>query len=100
MANPIPEQIDKANLICYLILSDLHTRTGNTKHWREGQLIETINRLAICNYANGSGYYLFYCDQNWTTLNDSYHETIAEAKKQAEFEYSNTMNSWVNASIS
>jgi hypothetical protein len=52
--------------------------------------------LAICSYEGSDGYYLFYCDSSWESVTDTYHDTIADAKDQAEFEYSNTENDWVS----
>jgi hypothetical protein len=43
--------------------------------------------LAICQYDERQGYYLFYCDADWKVVTDGWHESIETAIRQAEFEY-------------
>lgn len=47
----------------------------------------TASALAICQYADQNDYYLFYCDEDWQVLNDTWCQTIDDALNQAEFEY-------------
>jgi hypothetical protein len=92
-----PNEIDDAQLIAYLVLDEnKHQRTGNTQHFVDGSLTANFHGLAICSYEGSDGYYLFYCDSSWESVTDTYHDTIADAKDQAEFEYSNTENDWVS----
>jgi len=37
---------------------------------------------------------LFGCDAEWNSLCDTWHETLEDAKEQAEFEYEGTSNTW------
>jgi hypothetical protein len=97
MTNNIPNEIGGANPICYLILESKHIKTGNTEHWVGGQPIKEIYGLSICKYESDNGYYLFYCDKNWETITDTYHDTVEDAKDQAEFEFANTIDSWTDA---
>jgi len=96
MTDKMPNEIGGANLVCYLIPDSRHKKTGNTKHWVDGQLLEEIFGLAICNYENSNGFYLFYCDKNWETITDTFHDTVEDAKDQAEFEFSNTISTWTD----
>jgi hypothetical protein len=96
MIDKIPNEIDGANMICYLILESSHIKTHKTSHWVGGQLIKEVYSLAICNYTNDNGFYLYRCNQNWETLADTYHDTIEGAKNQAEFEFTNTIDCWLN----
>ncbi len=91
----IPNTIDDADIVSYLILNKKHIKTDKTRHWIYGQLAEEIFGLAIGQYKKDAGFYLFYCDKNWTTITDTYHEAIEGAKDQAEFEYENTIDDWV-----
>jgi hypothetical protein len=50
--------------------------------------------LAICQYAGEPYYYLFGCDADWQSVTDTWHETLAEAKAQAEFEYEGVTATW------
>ena len=94
----LPDQIGEAQVICYLILnSNRHKRTGSTEHIVGGTLITEFFALAICQYKKDDGFYLFYCNSSWEAVTDTYHDTIQDAKEQAEFEYSGTENDWVNA---
>ena len=42
--------------------------------------------LAICG-AEGSGIFLFKCEDDWMPVFDSWHATVDEAKRQAAFEF-------------
>ncbi len=41
-----------------------------------GKSLEDFAALAIARYAGESGYYLFYCDENWRMLTDTYHRDV------------------------
>lgn len=94
MKENITKEIDGAMTLFYTVLDDRHTKTENTRHFVYGQLIEKINGLAICKYDNDLGYYLFGCDEAWNSITDTYHDSIEDAKEQAEFEYKNSMTTW------
>ena len=94
-----PDKIDNADLITYVILSDNQTRTGFTRHYTEGELIENFYSLSICKYPDVKGYYLFYCDSSWDAITDTYHDTLEDAIEQAEFEFTNTKNNWTFTSV-
>jgi hypothetical protein len=47
----------------------------------------TPSELALPQYDGDSGVCLFYCDENWSCLNDTRHEHLAAAKAQAESEF-------------
>ncbi len=49
--------------------------------------------LAICRDADG-GFYLFGCNAEWDTVTDTWHETLEDAKHQAEFQYEGVSDSW------
>ncbi len=49
--------------------------------------------LAICD-VEGSGIFLFTCEEDWMPLFDSWHETVAEAKRQAAFEFEGVESTW------
>lgn len=93
--NVAPNEIDNAKVLFFIIISEDQKHTGNTKSYVNGELMDAAYGLAICQYANDNGYYLFDCDENWKTINDTYHETIEDAVQQAEFEYENTITNWI-----
>ena len=53
--------------------------------------------LAICQYDGEDAFYLFSCDSEWRTVTDTWHQTVDEAKNQAEFEYQGVSKTWVEA---
>ncbi len=71
----------------YSKIDERHKHTGNCKQIVAGELMGASIGLAICQYENESSFYLFGCDEKWNTLTDTLHETLEEAKDQAEFEY-------------
>jgi len=88
----LPSEIGQAKVLEYLVLSDQHEPTGNTRHEITGEHIDQFHGLAICKYQDDPGYYLFYCDENWIERTDTYHDSLEEAKEQAEFEYKGTIS--------
>ncbi|WP_252723401.1 hypothetical protein [Treponema pedis] len=49
-----------------------------------GEKMININYLAICKYDNTQGYYLFFCDEKFTTVGDYLFYSIEECKETAE----------------
>lgn len=90
----IPKIIGEAKVIFYLQLNDANIQTGNTKHYISGNEQNNFSNLAICQYTNDQGFYLFYCDENWNNITDTWHESIEDAIEQAEFEFSGTTHQW------
>jgi hypothetical protein len=84
---PPPMEIGGATVFQYAVLDEQCRPTGNCRHWVGPILIGPANGLAICQDAVTGGYYLFYCDQEWGCIADTWHETQKAAMKQAEFEY-------------
>jgi hypothetical protein len=50
--------------------------------------------LAICQREGEAAYYLFSCDSEWSTVADSWHETMEDALEQAEFAYEGVSKTW------
>jgi hypothetical protein len=95
---PVPNEISNATVIHYTILDTRHIPTGKCAHIVTGELINSVAGLAICQYTGEDSYYLFYCDQNWHTLTDTWHATLQDALNQAEFEYEGTKSTWLKRS--
>lgn len=91
----VPDVIGNARVINYAVVN-LCLPTGNTKHFAHGKLLGTAYALAICAHKPNSGYYLFYCDDAWEVFSDTWHETIDDAKDQAEFEYAGITDNWID----
>lgn len=69
-------------------------QTGSTRHIVAGTLMGAFPNLAIAQYDDDPGFYLFYCDDSWKVLADTWHETVADAESQAEFEYAGVSRIW------
>jgi hypothetical protein len=92
--NQPPKQLDGARLVCFAKITDAVKPTGKTRHEVGGMVLGSAKALAICQYENENDYYLFYCDDNWSVLTDTWHEKIEGAKHQAEFEYAGISKCW------
>jgi hypothetical protein len=60
-----------------------------------GRLIGALAGLAICQYQEESAFYLFGCDCDWKVVTDTWHQSIEDAKAQAEFEYEGVEKTWI-----
>lgn len=89
-----PKEVGGARVILYTKIDERHRHTGNCRQIVAGKLMGAAAGLAICQYAGEEYYYLFGCDEDWNTLTDTLHETLDEAKEQAEFEYEGTDKTW------
>jgi hypothetical protein len=81
-----PSEIDGARV---LKVADLATAssTDRTRHYRHGESQTDFAALALGQYENDAGVYLFYCDESWNCLNDTYHPDLAAAEAQAAHEF-------------
>lgn len=56
--------------------------------------MRSMSGLAVCELPGAEAFYLFGCDGEWKVVTDSWHESLDDAKKQAEFEYEGISNTW------
>jgi hypothetical protein len=80
-----PLELHSAKVLQYTIFDETVYSTDATKHSIAGTAMEMPAGLAIAS-ADGA-FYLLYCDENWQVLTDTWHQSISEAKSQAEFEF-------------
>jgi hypothetical protein len=66
-----PRTIDGARV---LKIADLAatSATGRTRHYHDGEQQTHFSRLALAQYNGDDGVYLFYCDEDWNCLNDTF----------------------------
>jgi hypothetical protein len=88
--------IGVAIVICYTPIDDRHRHTGNCHQIVAGVLQGAVAGLAICQYEGEDSFYLFGCDEKWQSVTDTWHETLEDAKRQAEFEYEGVSATWVS----
>jgi hypothetical protein len=94
---PCPSLVGGARVICYSPIDKRHRFTGACKQIVAGQLMGAMAGLAICQYDGEDAFYLFGCDAEWQTITDGWHQTLDEAKRQAEFEYEGISKTWIDA---
>ena len=61
--------------------------TGRTRHQVQGKLASNYAALAIAEYPGEEGVYLFYCDETWTVMTDTFHGDSTAAEEQARWEF-------------
>ena len=93
-----PSEIDGATVLFFTAIDDRHRPTGKCRHFVSGQLQGPAAGLAICRYDEQGGAYLFYCDEDWQTITDTFYDSVEEAKRQAELEYDGVAQTWQSAS--
>ncbi len=69
--------------------------TGNTRHFRDGQLLPLPSRLLIVKIPDSQGYYLLYLDKDGEEMTDTYHDSVEDAMGQAEWEFNVKKEDWV-----
>jgi hypothetical protein len=91
---PAPREIGGARVICFTPVDERHHPTGGCQQFVAGVPQGPAAGLAICQYAGEDCYYLFGCNAAWEGVTDTWHQTLADAKAQAEFEYAGVSATW------
>jgi hypothetical protein len=82
-----PEFLGSARVLQFASLARSQP-TGKTRHVVGGVEVRGFAALAIARYeTDAQGVYLFYCDPNWNVITDTWHEDVASALDQANFEF-------------
>jgi hypothetical protein len=84
--NP-PVELDGAEVVCYVVLSEKHRRTGVYRHYIGGELMGPVPALAVCQYAGAKSVYLFHCDERWKVIQDDSCDSVEDALEQASVQY-------------
>jgi hypothetical protein len=90
-----PESVGGAKVICFTPIDSRHRHTGNCRQIVDGVLKGAAAGLAICQYEGEDSYFLFGCDAEWNSVTDTWHQTLEDAKEQAEFEYEGVSETWM-----
>jgi hypothetical protein len=76
-------------------IDERHRPTGSCTHIRSDiGVLGPAWGLAICKPRDGQGYFLYRCEDDWMPVTDTWHETIDDAKHQAQFEYEGIESTW------
>ena len=82
-----PEFLDGARVVQFASLEQAQP-TGNTRHVVNGLEVSGFAAVAVAQYDEDSrGAYLFYCDEGWNVVTDTWHDDVASAVQQANFEF-------------
>jgi hypothetical protein len=92
---PAPTLIGGLKVICYTPIDGRHRFTAQTRQVVGDQLMGSMSGLAICRSDEGKGFYLFGCDADWSSVTDTWHQSLDEAKNQAEWEYEGVNQTWI-----
>src|SRR4051794_40675131 len=86
MQNP-PEFLNGARVMQFASLARSQP-TGKTRHVVGGVQVREFGAVAIVKYeAEPHCVYLYYCDPSWNVITDTWHEDVAAALDQANFEF-------------
>jgi hypothetical protein len=91
---PAPKLVGGVEVVFYSPIDERHRFTKKTKQIVGGKVMGAMAGLAICQVAPND-FYLFGCDENWNVITDTNHESLGEAKHQAEFEYEGISATWL-----
>jgi hypothetical protein len=75
-----------------------HRRTNACRHIVSGVVDPRFSGVAICQFEGRQDFFLFYCDEEWNHITDTWHMTLSEAMRQAEFEYEHISDTWQQTS--
>ncbi|MDX2037827.1 MAG: hypothetical protein SFX72_14340 [Isosphaeraceae bacterium] len=75
-------------------LNSSHRPTGRTRHVVGGELAPTPAELRIARYEGDPGCCLLYCDETGAEITDTYHDSVAAAIDQAEWEFGTKAEEW------
>ena len=85
-----PKTLDGAKV---LFLTETGTDFGVVDTLNDGTV--AIMALAIAQYDNSQGTYLFACDKKWNVVGDLLYDSINEAKKDAGRYYETEPLKWM-----
>lgn len=90
---PSPKIIDGASVLCWAETAGIAKTNAGTFR-ADGHVQSEFAGLAIAQYRPDAACYLFLCDENWETQNDSLHRDLAEARAFAESLYPGISARW------
>lgn len=91
----VPTIVGSLRVIVYSVIDERHEPTGWCVHKVGGAPLGPVHALAICRAAPpDEGFYLFYCDDDYNPLTDTWHHSLDDALDQAELEYRGVQATW------
>jgi hypothetical protein len=94
-AETIPTIIGGVRVVLCSQIDERHQQTGaGWRHLIDGTVRARAWGIAICESAEGDGFLVFTCKDDWIPVANTRHSTLEEAKRQAEFEYEGLESTW------
>jgi hypothetical protein len=79
-------------VVAYAMVDARYGPTGGGAEFMRGERFVPA-ALAICGDGEG-GFFLFGCDAEWNTVTDTWHQTLDDARDQAEREHPGIRHAW------
>jgi hypothetical protein len=92
-----PLHIEGAKVILWTSVDHRHRPTGACRHYFDGHRAGPASWMAICKFEDGNACYLFRYHPDKNCYSDTFHDSVEDAKEQAEFEYEGVTKTWVDA---
>ena len=99
-----PTEIGGAKVLRFAVIDPDVRPTGATRHSYgqviDGKLVQgppmaPFAALAIVQYPGDEAFYLLYLDKDWEEVTDTWHQSVDDAMRQAEFEYEGASVKWM-----
>ena len=88
------EPLGTAKIIMRAQITPDRGRDAKARHFGGNQLQEGPSALQIVQFPESREYYLLYMDADGEEQNDTFHETLESALKQAAFEFGLGAEDW------
>jgi len=96
-----PPAIASDRLLHYAVLdSSVGFNAGHGLLFVDGEEIEKVPCLAICQARNKPEVVLYYCESDWNSIAASVHDSVPGAKHRAERIYPHSSARWVETNTS
>jgi len=89
-----PKTIGGGRVLRYAAVGPQGRPTSGTRHYAGGTLQPPFSALSIVQCDGDAGYDLLYLDAEGNEITDTWHQTIEDAMRQAEFEYAGISAEW------
>jgi hypothetical protein len=88
-----PRDVEGIPVLWFTPIDERHCPTRACRHIGVSGLLGPAAGLLICGQ-DESWVYLHSCDGDWVPFTDTWHESVEDAMRQAEFEYSGVSATW------
>jgi hypothetical protein len=81
-----PFTLDGARVLKFADLTFTRA-TGQISHYLGDERVTDFAAVALAQYDDGPGVYIFYCDVDWNVITDTVYVDLADAEEQAQLEF-------------